>query len=55
MKYNISVRTIQNTPLKFTNVTSYTIDEFGVVNFEDSMTGKQKKFHISNVEIEEVE
>ena len=54
MKWKITVKTVRNEILKFTNIDSYQIEK-GFVIFTDSKTDKVKRFHGSNCEIEEWE
>ena len=51
--YKIKVRTLQGSFLTFT-VEKYAVDE-GFVTFTDRITGAEKRFAVSNCEIELVE
>jgi len=51
--YKIAVLTLQGRPLTF-HVSEYTITKGGFVEFVDEKTGRNKKFHGSRCEIEEV-
>jgi hypothetical protein len=53
-RYKIAVITLQGKPLTF-HVSKYNISEGDFVEFTDEMTGRHKKFHASNVEIEVLE
>ena len=52
-KYKIHIKSIQGTILHFTDVVSYELKE-GLIIFEDTFSGKTKRFPVSNCEIEEM-
>jgi hypothetical protein len=52
MRYKIKVKTLDGNLLTY-HISEYKIVEGDYVEFTDEKTGKLKKFHSSNVEIEE--
>jgi len=54
-KFRIQVKMIQGPIFTYNEVDGYSIEEGDFVTFIDSKTNKQKKFHASNCEIQDMD
>ena len=53
--FRIQVKMLQGIVFTYNSVKAYSIEEGDFVTFIDSKTNKQKKFHASNCEIQDMD